>query len=373
LKNSIAIIGGGFFGLYIARHLAERGFQVDLFEKEKEAMLRSSYVNQARIHNGYHYPRSILTASRSHESFARFCAEFNSCVVNNFDKYYAVGSKLGKVTANQFSKFCERVDIRCDQAPKKVRDLFNPLLVEEVFSVDEYAFDFSKLRKQMMEKLLGADVNIRYESFVNKIDSVGANRFRLNVLSASNTVNKDKEYEHVFNCTYASINHVNNSSGISPLPLIHELTEMALIVPPQEIKRMGITLMCGPFFSVMPFPSTPYHSTTHVRYTPRKEFSDSNEIININSRGKLDELSSSAWPYIINDVCRYMPIMENAEYKKSIWEIKTILPSSSNDDSRPILFKPNYSGVKGYHCIMGGKIDNVFDAADCIDREILGL
>jgi len=373
LKNSVAIIGGGFFGLYIARHLAQQGFQVDLFEKEKEAMLRSSYVNQARIHNGYHYPRSILTASRSHESFARFCTDFNLCVVNNFEKYYAIGNKLGKISANQFLRFCERVDIRCDQAPQKVRKLFSPLLVEEVFSVDEYAFDFIKLRKQMMEKLLGADVNVQYESFVNKVDSIGDNCFRLNVLSAFNEVNPDKEYEHVFNCTYASINHVNSASGISPLPLVHELTEMALVSPPQQLKNIGVTLMCGPFFSVMPFPSTPYHSVSHVRYTPRKEYTDSTKITELNSREKLDELSSSAWPYIINDVCRYIPTMENAEYKKSIWEIKTILPSSSNDDSRPILFKPNYSGLKGYHCIMGGKIDNVFDATGCIDKEILGL
>ncbi|MDR8524428.1 FAD-dependent oxidoreductase [Shewanella fidelis] len=373
MKSSVAIIGGGFFGLYIARHMAQRGFQVDLFEKEKEGMLRSSYVNQARIHNGYHYPRSILTASRSHESFARFCHDFDRCVVNDFEKYYAIGKKLGKVSANQFSRFCAAVDIRCDQAPLKVRKLFNPLLVEEVFSVDEYAFDFIKLREQMLEKLTGTDVNIQYESFVNNVEFIDENCLRLNVISSSNHVKANKEYEHVFNCTYASINHINSSSGIKAIPLIHELTEMVLVDPPEELKNLGITLMCGPFFSVMPFPSTPYHSTTHVRYTPREEYDDSSKIIGLNSRGELDNLSSTAWPYIINDVCRYIPSMENSVYKKSLWDVKTILPSSSNDDSRPILFKPNHAEIKGYHCIMGGKIDNVFDAVDCIDREVLGL
>ncbi|PMH10306.1 FAD-dependent oxidoreductase [Vibrio splendidus] len=370
MKNSIAIIGGGFFGLYIARHMALRGYQVDLFEKEKEAMMRSSYVNQARIHNGYHYPRSILTASRSHESFARFCEEFDQCVVNQFDKYYAIGSKSGKVTANQFSKFCERVDIRCDQASKKIRDLFNPQLVEEVFSVDEYAFDFLLLRKQMMEKLQGLDVDINYEILVEEIIQSNENTLKIRLSPASNC--HSKVYEHVFNCTYASINHVNVESGIKPIALIHELTEMALVDPPEIIKNLGITLMCGPFFSCMPFPSTPYHSTTHVRYTPRLEYDNYDKIRELNSRSQLDSLSSSAWPYISNDVCRYLPIMKEAVYKKSIWELKTILPSSSNDDSRPILFKANYDGVKGYHCIMGGKIDNVFDAVDCIDREVLG-
>ncbi|MGN0848363.1 MAG: amino acid oxidase, partial [Victivallaceae bacterium] len=53
------------------------------------------------------------------------------------------------------------------------------------------------------------------------------------------------------------------------------------------------------------------------------------------------------------------------QYKDSLWEVKTILPSSEIDDSRPILFKPNYH-YKNYHCIMGGKIDNVYDVIAAI-------
>ena len=73
---SKVIIIGGYFGLYLAYYLGARHHKVDLFEKNSELMARASYNNQARIHNGYHYPRSVLTALRSRESFPRFKKTF---------------------------------------------------------------------------------------------------------------------------------------------------------------------------------------------------------------------------------------------------------------------------------------------------------
>ena len=55
----ITIIGGGFFGLYLAEYFSRLNKKVLIIEKENDAMQRASYVNQARVHNGYHYPRSV--------------------------------------------------------------------------------------------------------------------------------------------------------------------------------------------------------------------------------------------------------------------------------------------------------------------------
>ena len=43
--------------------------------------------------------------------------------------------------------------------------------------------------------------------------------------------------------------------------------------------------------------------------------------------------------------------------------MKTVLPRSEADDSRPILFRSHH-GIPNYHVVMGGKIDNVYDVAD---------
>ena len=67
---------------------------------------------------------------------------------------------------------------------------------------------------------------------------------------------------------------------------------------------------------------------------------------------------------IIKDVSRYIPCMEKAKYIDSIFEIKTLLPRNENDDGRPILFKKDVGNVKNLVCIMGGKLDNIYDLED---------
>ena len=85
-QYDVVIIGGGFFGCQLALYLQEHFDSICILEKESDLMERASYNNQARVHNGYHYPRSLLTAFRSRLSFKQFCNEFSECIVDNFDK-----------------------------------------------------------------------------------------------------------------------------------------------------------------------------------------------------------------------------------------------------------------------------------------------
>lgn len=70
---------------------------------------------------------------------------------------------------------------------------------------------------------------------------------------------------------------------------------------------------------------------------------------------------------ILLDVSRYIPALTDCNYKKSMWEVKAVLSSNEFDDSRPIPFLPNH-GINGYHCVLGGKIDNVYDVVDIIKK-----
>jgi len=64
------VIGGGFFGCRLALALARNGARVAVIEKESALLSRASFNNQARVHHGYHYPRSILTGLRIGWAFA---------------------------------------------------------------------------------------------------------------------------------------------------------------------------------------------------------------------------------------------------------------------------------------------------------------
>ena len=63
---------------------------------------------------------------------------------------------------------------------------------------------------------------------------------------------------------------------------------------------------------------------------------------------------------MLADAKRYLPCLERARHVDSLYEIKTVLPQSESDDSRPILYKQDHR-LKGYTCIMGGKLDNIYD------------
>ena len=151
------------------------------------------------------------------------------------------------------------------------------------------------------------------------------------------------------------------------VPLKHELTELALVEPPAELRSLGVTVMDGPFFSIMPFPARGLHSLSHVRYTPHGHWYDDDR-----PNRAADEVFSrsdrtTAYPHMVRDAARYLPVIANCRYRDSLWEVKTVLPRSETDDSRPILFKPDF-GLSGYHLVMGGKIDNVYDILDVIEK-----
>lgn len=172
-SKNIAIAGGGFFGLYLAEQLALKGYKVTVYEKSQELMSRASYVNQARVHNGYHYPRSILTALRSRISFPRFVTEFRDCIEDDFAKYYLVAGALSKITGAQFSRFCQRIGAECEDAPPSVKRLINPVLIDAVFTTREYAFDSHKLRNTMQQRLSAAKVTIVTDAVVEKVSKSG--------------------------------------------------------------------------------------------------------------------------------------------------------------------------------------------------------
>ena len=52
--------------------------------------------------------------------------------------------------------------------------------------------------------------------------------------------------------------------------------------------------------------------------------------------------------------------MSMARHVRSLYEVKTVLPQSEHDDSRPILFK-RCDELPGLVSVIGGKLDNVYD------------
>lgn len=354
------IIGGGFYGLRIALFLVEN-LEVDsvtVLEKEPTMMSRASYVNQARVHNGYHYPRSILTGYRSAVNFPNFVDEYKPAVVDDFDKYYSIARQFSKVNASQFVGFCKKIGVQVNEAEPYIKALFNEQLTEDIFKVQEYAFDSHILRDMLLERIAQyPNIEIKNNTTVERIID---NRDQT---IGIRTNNGEYVADSVLNCTYSRINTLHRNSDLPLISLKHEVAEMCLVTLPDELKKFSVTMMDGPFFSIMPFPSRGLHTLSHVRYTPHESWIDNDETtIDRHDTheyfGKLPIKSNYQQMYA--DVVRYIPILKNMEYVESIREVKTVLVKSEGDDSRPILFQPHF-GMRNYTCIMGGKLDNIYD------------
>lgn len=359
LKYDAVVIGGGFFGCKLSCYLKKHLNRILIVEQEATILQRASYTNQARVHNGYHYPRSILTALRSRINFTQFVNEYQECIDSTFDKYYAIGKTFSKVSANQFKIFCRKIGSPIEPAPSQVKKLFNDSLIEEVVRTQEYAFDAVKLKERMLNELEQAGIKVKLNSKVIEVKETP----NLEIKVSFNFKHKLPNYvmaKYVFNCTYSTINEILTASELPIIPLKHEFAEIALVEVPKPLKHLGVTVMCGPFFSIMPFPPRNLHTLSHVRYTPHCYWQDTENSYTQTSENFSKMVRKTNYPHMIKDAARYLPILRDCYHVDSMWEVKTVLPQSEVDDSRPILFKRG-QGLKNLTCILGAKIDNVYD------------
>ena len=360
------IIGGGFYGAAIAIYLSkQRGLKrIVLVERESALFTRASCNNQARVHNGYHYPRSFTTAYRSRVNLPRFVHDWPAAVKQDFTKLYAIARRNTKVTAKQFVRFCKEIGAKIELADQSLRQLFEPRLVEEVFVVEEYAFDSSKLASGAEADLRECGIEVHFETRVTAITK-GDKSLRVGVFEKSGSEDEFVS-RYVFNCTYSGLNQLGGDFPGTITQLKQEITEIALMQAPPILESLGITLIDGPFFSMMPFPARKLHTLSHVRYTPHMHWNDKP---GVDPYQKLNDYErATRVDRMVRDAGRYLPAVLDARYVDSLFEVKTVLIKNEIDDARPILFE-KHEELPGCYSILGGKIDNIYDVLEKLDEE----
>lgn len=361
------IIGGGFYGAAIAIYLAkQRGLKhIVLVERESALLTSASYNNQARVHNGYHYPRSFTTAYRSRVNLPHFVRDWPEAVKQDFTKLYAIARRNSKVTAKQFVRFCKEIGAKIELADQSLRQQFEPRLIDEVFVVEECAFDSSKLASWAESELRACGVDVRYETRVTAISKGEHAQLKVAVREKDGS-EAEIVSRYVFNCTYSGLNQFSGDFSGTRTHLKQKITEMALMRVPPVLKELGITVMDGPFFSMMPFPARGLHTLSHVRYTPHMHWNDQR---GIDPYQKLNDYEcATRVDRMVRDVGRYLPAVLDATYVDSLFEVKTVLVKNEGDDGRPILFE-KHKELPGCYSILGGKIDNIYDALEKLDEE----
>lgn len=367
------IIGAGLYGLYSALFCAKQNESVLVLEKDRAPFMRATYINQARVHMGYHYPRSLSTAVKSAGYYNRFHEDYGFCIHGSFKQIYATSSQYSWTNATEFAKFCKDSNIFCEEI--NASKYFLDGMCDGAFLTEEDTYDAHILRDFFVEELAKfPKVEIQYG-----VEILG--------------IRKEKEcYEiclkngdkissgFVLNATYASINQIHRMLDLEPFGIKYELCEIILCETNSQLKGIGLTVMDGPFFSIMPFGKTGFHSLTSVTFTPHdtsydyvpqfecqkgnSDYCSKEQLGNCNQcKAKPD----TAWPYMSGMARKYMKEEFGFTYKESLFSMKPILKSTEIDDSRPTVIR-TFSTEPYFVSVLSGKINTVYDLDEILKK-----
>lgn len=366
------IIGAGLYGLYAANYCGKKKEKLLVLEYDEAPFKRATYINQARVHMGYHYPRSLTTAIKSAGYFRRFVEDYGFCIHDKFEQIYATSEQFSWTDANQFKEFCQAAGIRCDEVVSS--RYFKPGMCDGAFLTEEYTYDAVLLRNFLQEQLKAMEsVEQQYGVRIRKIVRV-AESFRVELEDGS-----CYQAPFVLNATYASVNQIlNKVEGIEAdsFPIKYELCEIILCEASAALKDIGFTVMDGPFFSIMPFGKTGLHSLTSVTFTPhvtsydklpefacqkkQKQFSFACSREELGNCNRCPERPASAWPYMSHLADKYLKEEYGYIYRESLFSMKPILKSSEVDDSRPTAIR-TLCQEPTFVSVLSGKINTVYD------------
>lgn len=374
-KYDKIIIGAGLYGLYSALFCCQKGQNVLVLECDPTPFRRATYINQARVHQGYHYPRSISTAIKSAGYFERFHKDYAFCIHKEFDQIYATSSQYSWSDGEQFKAFCEAADIPCEELHPD--NYFQHGMCDGAFRTREYTYDAMILKDYFLEQLAeyGTAVQLQYHVSITAIERDGESY----VIHT-----KDGEaYQtgFVLNATYAGTNQILQLAGFEKFKIKYELCEIILCDVNERLKNVGFTVMDGPFFSIMPFGKTGYHSLTSVTFTPHTTSYDALPTFACQEKsggfcspfhlGNCNDCPAkpdSAFPYMANLARKYLREEYGFHYQKSLFSMKPILMSSEIDDSRPTVVR-KYSQSPTFVGVLSGKINTVYDLDEVLSDD----
>lgn len=363
------IIGGGIFGAYAAIYLAKRGHYCLLLEKEDALFKKASIVNQARLHSGYHYPRSVATALMSDENKERFTKEHQRFINFEFEKFYAI-DRLGSFTdSRQFQRFCDFLHIQCQAISG--HPAFNMNRLEALFKTTEYTFDPILIARHYQDQLMdyANQIDVRLQSRVIQAEPK-TDTWDLSIENSQGVI-QNIQAAQVINATYSGSNAINRLFGVRDIDLMHEIAEMAFVSAP-FIQNVGLTVMDGQFGSIMPYGLSGLHSLSSVAYTHHKVSYDALPTFNCQDKNpdcRPDFTSicnacpaqpPSNYRKMLSQIRLYFSEQVELHYYTSMFTIKSKLKANYIDDGRPTEISILRENPR-FYCIFAGKINSIYE------------
>jgi hypothetical protein len=269
-KKSICIIGGGFYGCYIAKKIKEnfKNVDIEIFEKNSSLISEAGRNNQYRLHLGFHYPRSLETIQQTQEGSKIFLNEFKNFISKTKKNIYII-HKNSLTNFKSYKNIFKKKKIYFKEINLKNIDfLKNIQNYEGAINTNEKVILLDKLIP-FLKKITKKNCKINFKNEIKKINSKKGEIYnRRNVI---------KKFDLIINTTYTN----PNLGAKKKFKVKYEIAGMVKIK--NTLKNIAITIMDGEFVSIYPRNKNEA-SISSVKFTPIKKF---RELKNLNKYLKL--------------------------------------------------------------------------------------
>ncbi len=337
MKNNIIVIGGGIHGLTTAIALAESDANVTLLEKKQELFQGTSGSTHNRAHMGYHYPRSIETARECLMGLNFFKNRYPQVLFWPDEGYYII-EKNSRTTKEEYIKFCKLHGIPCEiKWPSQ--DVLSREHISAPFLSPEPIFNTKILPKLLEKEAVEKGVVIKKNAGV-------INSKRKNNKYILTTSEKSYLANVVINTTYAYTNNILKIFKLEDYMTKYRLQTTEVAVVKSYLDIPPLTIMDGPFMSIMPFAGYNNH---YLIYDVENSIIEEKEGYFYDDSKK----HSSNLEKMLEKGKKYFPFIDNLEFVKSLWGSRPIPVDSDIQSRRTRLQK--YTSSPGFYSLLEGK------------------
>lgn len=332
-RLKVAVIGGGLFGCTAAVHAARHGHDVHLFDVKPEIMCGATAGTYARLHRGYHYPRSPETGRESRRAEKSFRSEYGGCVIDGGRQFYIVPEHGSKVSVNEF---------------RDVLDNESLAFAEEdgVFEVVEPRVSLAGLAALVRQRVKDAGIVLHLG------DGTHPGTLR-------------STFDKIIVATYAGLNSVLDELGCTPSPYKYQVVERPVVLLPESFTDTSVVVIDGPFGCLDPMDESPLHVLGHVTETVHAETTGYQPYVPdaftpLINAGLIRNPLVSNVSRVIEELARYIPGVEQAVYIGSSFTVRAHLAHQEATDARPTLVQARDEQVM---TIFSGKLGTAVRAA----------
>lgn len=358
IKQRAIVIGGGIHGITIALALADTNVNITLIERNNKLLQGTSAATHNRAHMGYHYPRSISTAAECIRGLECFKLKYPKALYYPKEAYYAIAKEGSKTSADDYIKFCDRMQI-----PYRIHWPSSEFLSREHVDISvlvpEPCFDLGALKRLLEKELVQKKVKVKTSS--NIIGAKWENNETYTVLIKNNNTEEQITAGIMINATYAYSNNILNVCGLAfdRTEYYYHTTEV-VVARSRKPHIPALTIMDGPFISVMP--NAGYENLYLVYDVMHSVVHEQRDFLY-----EEPEKLESNWRKMIGHGVKYFPFLEALEFVTSLWGSRPV-PVDDTVDSRHTRVVA-HKASPGFYSIMEGK----FISAPLIAQELVGM